>query len=68
MRAAESSGRSLRDSSAPMKREPAGASITGASSIGALPPSTGAGSKLAARTVSTFFGSDERTVASALPA
>ncbi len=67
-RAAVSSGRSLRDSSAETKRELSGTSTAGAGSIGALPPSAGTGSKLAARTVMTFFASGLATVASALPA
>jgi hypothetical protein len=67
-RAAVSSGRSLRDSSAETKRDRLGSSTAGASTMVALPPSAGAGSKLAARTVMTFFASLLRTVASALPA
>ena len=63
-------GRSLRDNSAETKRDRTGpvASSAAMSSMGADPPSAATGSKLAARTVSTLRASDERTVASALPA
>ena len=67
-RAAVSSGRSLLDSSADTKRDTPVCSGGSTVSIGALPPSAGTGSKLAARTVITLFRSADFTVASALPA
>ena len=64
-RAAVSSGRSLFESSAETKREISGIAATSIFSMTAVPPSEGAGSKLAARTVRTFFASLDFTVAMA---
>ena len=68
MLAAVSSGRSDFDSSADTNLDAAPAAVAATSSTVALPPVAATGSNDAARTVSTFFGSDDFTVAMALPA
>ena len=69
MLAEVSSGRSERVSSWPTKLERRlGSAPAPTSSIGAGPPPSDAGSNAVVRTVTTFFASEVRTVAIALPA